>query len=149
MKLELITNTPQETQALGEKMGRLAKINMVWTMSGDLGAGKTTLTQGIARGLDITRTVSSPTFTILKIYQGRMPLYHFDAYRLEGTHQELGFEEMIDGDGLTVIEWPEYMEDLEQSEPLRITLHRLGETERRLILETDNEKYFAMLEELK
>lgn len=149
MKLELITNTPQETQALGEKMGRLAEINMVWTMSGDLGAGKTTLTQGIARGLDITQTVSSPTFTILKIYQGRMPLYHFDAYRLEGTHQELGFEEMIDGDGLTVIEWPEYMEDLEQAEPLRITLHRLGETERRLVLETNNEKYFAMLEEMK
>ena len=110
MKLEFITQTPQETKNLGEKMGNLSKPNMVWTMSGDLGAGKTTLTQGIARGLGITRTVSSPTFTILKIYQGRLPLYHFDAYRLEGTHQELGFEEMIDGEGLTVIEWPEYME---------------------------------------
>ena len=89
MKLEFITETPQETKNLGVKMGSLSKPNMVWTMSGDLGAGKTTLTQGIARGLGITRTVSSPTFTILKIYQGRLLLYHFDAYRLEGTHQEL------------------------------------------------------------
>lgn len=68
----------------------------------------------------------------MKIYQGRLPLYHFDAYRLEGTHQELGFEEMIDGEGLTVIEWPEYMEDLDQTQPLRITLHRLARTAVRL-----------------
>ena len=114
-----------------------------------MGAGKTTLTQGIARGLGITRTVSSPTFTILKIYQGRLPLYHFDAYRLEGTHQELGFEEMIDGEGLTVIEWPEYMEDLDQTQPLRITLHRLGENRRQIVLETDNEKYVELMEALK
>ena len=99
--------------------------------------------------MGITRTVSSPTFTILKIYQGRLPLYHFDAYRLEGTHQELGFEEMIDGEGLTIIEWPEYMEDLEQTEPLRITLHRLGEDRRRIVLETENEKYAALMEALK
>ena len=137
MKLEFITETPQETKNLGEKMGSLSKPNMVWTMSGDLGAGKTTL------------TVSSPTFTILKIYQGRLPLYHFDAYRLEGTHQELGFEEMIDGEGLTVIEWPEYMEDLDQTQPLRITLHRLGENRRQIVLETDNEKYVELMEALK
>ena len=149
MKLEFITETPKENKNLGEKMGSLSKPNMVWTMSGDLGAGKTTLTQGIARGLGITRTVSSPTFTILKIYQGRLPLYHFDAYRLEGTHQELGFEEMIDGEGLTVIEWPEYMEDLDQTQPLRITLHRLGENRRQIVLETDNEKYVELMEALK
>ncbi len=149
MKLEFITETPQETKALGEKMGSLSKPNMVWTMSGDLGAGKTTLTQGIARGLGITRTVSSPTFTILKNYQGRLTLCHFVAYRLEGTHQELGFEEMIDGEGLTVIEWPEYMEDLDQTEPLRITLRRLGENRRQIVLETESEKYVELMEALK
>ena len=122
---------------------------MVGTRSGELGDGKTTRTQGIALGLGIPRTVSSLSFTIWKIYQGRLPLYHFDAYRLEGTHQELGFEEMIDGEGLTVIEWPEYMEDLDQTQPLRITLHRLGENRRQIVLETDNEKYVELMEALK
>ena len=149
MKLELFTENAQETRALGEKMGQIAKENMVWTMTGDLGAGKTTMTQGIARGLGITRTVSSPTFTICKIYHGRLPLYHFDAYRLEGTHQELGFEEMIDGEGLTVIEWPEFMEDLDDVEPLQITLLREDEDRRKIILESDNEFYFELMEALK
>ena len=149
MKLELFTENAQQTRALGEKMGQIAKENMVWTMTGDLGAGKTTMTQGIARGLGITRTVSSPTFTICKIYYGRLPLYHFDAYRLEGTHQELGFEEMIDGEGLTVIEWPEFMEDLDDVEPLQITLLREDEDRRKIILESDNEFYFELMEALK
>ena len=147
MKREWITRSRQQTQALGEQMGKLAEAGMIWTMSGDLGAGKTTLTQGIARGLGITRTVSSPTFTILKIYQGRLPLYHFDAYRLEGTHQDLGFEEMIGTDGLSVIEWPEYLE-LDMAQPLQITLRRHGEDEREIVMETTNERYYAMLEEL-
>ena len=149
MKLEFLTGNAQETRALGEKMCKIAEENMVWTMTGDLGAGKTTLTQGIAKGLGITRTVSSPTFTICKIYYGRLPLYHFDAYRLEGTHQELGFEEMIDGEGLTVIEWPEFMEDLEDVDPLKITLLREDEDRRRIILESENELYFDLMEALK
>ena len=94
--LEVCTQNLEQTHALGEKIGRAAQKNMVFLLDGDLGAGKTTLTQGIAKGLDIRRNVTSPTFTILKIYQGRMPLYHIDAYRLEGTVQDLGFEELME-----------------------------------------------------
>ena len=86
-------------------------------------AGKTTLTQSIAKGLGITKTVSSPTFTICKIYHGRLPLYHFDAYRLEGSDEELGFEEMIEGDGLAVIEWPQYIESMIPEDVLNISIH--------------------------
>ena len=139
-----------DTFAFGKKLGEAAEPGTVYTLVGDLGVGKTVLTQGLAEGLGITEAVNSPTFTILQVYEeGRLPLYHFDAYRLEGTHQELGFEEMIDGEGLTVIEWPEYMEDLDQTQPLRITLHRLGENRRQIVLETDNEKYVELMEALK
>ncbi|MBR3349221.1 MAG: tRNA (adenosine(37)-N6)-threonylcarbamoyltransferase complex ATPase subunit type 1 TsaE, partial [Solobacterium sp.] len=78
------TDSIEETHALGRRIGESVSENMVILLSGDLGAGKTTLTQGIAKGLGVKRTVTSPTFTILKIYRGRMPLYHIDAYRLEG-----------------------------------------------------------------
>ena len=139
-----------DTFVFGKKLGEAAEPGTVYTLVGDLGVGKTVLTQGLAEGLGITEAVNSPTFTILQVYEeGRLPLYHFDAYRLEGTHQELGFEEMIDGEGLTVIEWPEYMEDLDQTQPLRITLHRLGENRRQIVLETDNEKYVELMEALK
>ena len=139
-----------DTFVFGKKLGETAEPGTVYTLVGDLGVGKTVLTQGLAEGLGITEAVNSPTFTILQVYEeGRLPLYHFDAYRLEGTHQELGFEEMIDGEGLTVIEWPEYMEDLDQTQPLRITLHRLGENRRQIVLETDNEKYVELMEALK
>jgi tRNA threonylcarbamoyladenosine biosynthesis protein TsaE len=85
---ERMENTDKQLRrntSLGEKLGRNAKENMVFLLDGDLGAGKTTLTQGIAKGLDIKKNVTSPTFTIQKIYHGRMPLYHIDAYRLEGV----------------------------------------------------------------
>ena len=115
--LEVCTQNLEQTHALGEKIGRAAQKNMVFLLDGDLGAGKTTLTQGIAKGLDIRRNVTSPTFTILKIYQGRMPLYHIDAYRLEGTVQDLGFEELMEDEGLTVIEWSEYVSWLIPEKP--------------------------------
>ena len=144
------TFDPKETYDLGVKMGEQARAGQVICLNGDLGVGKTVFTQGFAAGLGIAGPVNSPTFTIVQQYEdGRLPLYHFDAYRLEGTHQELGFEEMIDGEGLTVIEWPEYMEDLDQTQPLRITLHRLGENRRQIVLETDNEKYVELMEALK
>jgi tRNA threonylcarbamoyladenosine biosynthesis protein TsaE len=93
------TDSLEETHQLGEILGRNAMANMVFLLDGDLGAGKTTLTQGIAKGLDIHKNVTSPTFTIQKIYHGRLPLYHIDAYRLEGVDQDLGFEEYFYDDG--------------------------------------------------
>ncbi|MEA4874784.1 tRNA (adenosine(37)-N6)-threonylcarbamoyltransferase complex ATPase subunit type 1 TsaE [Anaerorhabdus sp.] len=142
------TNKPEETKELGKQLGLLAKENMVFTLTGDLGAGKTTLTQGIAKGLNIEKTVSSPTFTILKIYHGRMDLYHFDAYRLEGLHQDLGFEEMIDGDGLTVIEWPMYIQDMIGEEFLEIEIKFIEEEVREFVLKANGKAYEELLGEI-
>ena len=93
---------------------------MVFLLDGDLGAGKTALTQGIAKGLGIRRAVTSPTFTIQKIYHGRLNLYHIDAYRLENTQQDLGFDEFFYDDGLTVIEWAQFVPYLIPEEYLKI-----------------------------
>ena len=144
--LEVCTQNLEQTPALGEKIGRAAQKNMVFLLDGDLGAGKTTLTQGIAKGLDIRRNVTSPTFTILKIYQGRMPLYHIDAYRLEGTVQDLGFEELMEDEGLTVIEWSEYVSWLIPEEYMKVTISLLEEDSRRFVFEAHGEQYEKLLE---
>ena len=88
--------------AFGEKLGNALESHSVITLTGELGAGKTTLTKGIGRGLGIKKIINSPTFTIVKIYEGDKTLYHFDAYRLEDSDDDLGFEEMIDDDGICV-----------------------------------------------
>lgn len=146
--LEVCTENLEQTHALGEKIGRAVRENMVILLDGDLGAGKTTLTQGIARGLGISRNVTSPTFTILKIYQGRMPLYHIDAYRLEGAVQDLGFEELMEDDGLTVIEWSEFVSYLIPDEYLKITISLLEEDSRRFVFAADGMQYEELLEEI-
>ena len=144
--LEVCTQNLEQTHALGEKIGSAARKNMVFLLDGDLGAGKTTLTQGIAKGLGIRRNVTSPTFTILKIYQGRMPLYHIDAYRLEGTVQDLGFEELMEDEGLTVIEWAEYVSWLIPEEYMKVTITLLEEDSRRFVFEAHGEQYEKLLE---
>jgi len=148
MKKIIQINSIEETKNLGARIGKLCFENCVITLSGDLGAGKTTLTQGLAKGLEIKKTVSSPTFTILKIYQGRLPLYHFDAYRLEGSDEDLGFEEMIDGDGVAVIEWPQYMEREIPNDRLEIIIRRLNDDQREFEFLSYGRQYDAMLEEL-
>lgn len=142
------TENVGETHALGEKIGRAVSENMVLLLSGDLGAGKTTLTQGIAKGLGIRRNVTSPTFTILKIYRGRMPLYHIDAYRLEGVSQDLGFEELMEDDGLTVIEWSQFVPEIIPDEYLSVSIHLLDEDRRRFDFEAKGGRYEELLEEL-
>lgn len=130
-KYTVETNSRKETQELAYKLGNLLNEPLVIIMRGDLGAGKTTFTQGLAKGLDITQNVNSPTFTIFKIYYGRLPLYHIDAYRLEGVSQDLGFEEYIeDSDGVCVIEWPMYVQDLIPEEYLEIELLHQEEEKR-------------------
>lgn len=146
--LEVCTENREETHVLGEKLGRAAGENMVFLLEGDLGAGKTTLTQGIARGLGIRRNVTSPTFTILKVYQGRMPLYHIDAYRLEGMVQDLGFEELMEDDGLTVIEWSQFVSWLIPDEYLRVTITLLENDRRRFVMEANGAQYEKLLEEI-
>ena len=93
----MISKSYTETINLGEKIGKLLTKDMVIILNGDLASGKTTLTKGIGKGLDVKDTINSPTFTILKIYNGRLPLYHIDAYRLEESNYDLGFDEYDDG----------------------------------------------------
>ena len=149
-ELNLKTSSKEETQRLGETIGTLVKPDMVFLMKGDLGAGKTTFTQGVAKGLGIKRTVTSPTFTIQKLYRdGRLTLNHIDAYRLEGISQDLGFEEyMMDG-GLTVIEWSEFAPDLIPNEYMSITITLDEDFSRNFKFEAVGQEYETLLEEIK
>ena len=98
---EFIANNEEETMDFAERLGELLQPNQVITLDGDLGAGKTTFTKGLAKGLGVKRTVNSPTYTIVKEYRGRMPLYHMDVYRLEDSEEDIGFDEYFSGEGVT------------------------------------------------
>lgn len=149
-ELKIKTNSTEQTHLLGNKIGSLVHENMVILLDGDLGAGKTTLTQGIAKGLSIQRNVTSPTFTIQKIYHGgRMNLYHIDAYRMEGIEQDLGFEEYFYDDGLTVIEWSQFMKYLIPENYLMISIHLLEDGSREFHFIAHGAEYEKLLEDLK
>ena len=149
-ELTIRTASMEETHRFGEKLGQEVRENMVFLLDGDLGAGKTTLTQGIARGLGIKRNVTSPTFTIQKIYHGgRMELYHIDAYRLEGISQDLGFDEFLYDDGLTVIEWSQFVSELIPEERLMISIHLLENGDREFVCTAYGAEYEELLEAVK
>ena len=116
--------------------------------SGFLGAGKTTFTQGLARGLGIEKKVTSPTFTIMKEYRGRLPLYHIDAYRLENITQDLGFDEYIDSDGVCVIEWADFIRYVLPEELLNIEFTINDDDSRTLKLKAYGERYEEVIAEL-
>lgn len=109
-----ITRTPEQTQALGQALGGLAQVGDVFALYGDLGAGKTCLTQGLARGLGVAAEVQSPTFVLVREYVGRMCLWHIDTYRLRSIQEaeESGLTDYLPGDGVTVVEWAEKIEGL-------------------------------------
>jgi tRNA threonylcarbamoyladenosine biosynthesis protein TsaE len=136
-----ISHSPSETEALGEAWGRSAHSGLVLGLSGDLGAGKTQLVKGLARGLGITQRVHSPTFALVSIYTGgRLTLFHLDLYRLETRQQILaaGLEEYLTPDGVTVIEWAERWFDYDHaknSEVRWVKIETLSETERRITYE--------------
>ena len=111
--LTFTTSSAEETITLGEKIGRLLKKGDIIAMQGTLAAGKTTITKGIAQALGITDTITSPTFCLISEYQGKMPLYHMDVYRLDGTEDfiNLGTDDMLYGDGVSIIEWSEKIMD--------------------------------------
>ena len=143
-----ITSSSNETRQLAEKLGTLVFPNTLITLNGQLGAGKTTFTQGLAKGLGLQRKVTSPTFNILKIYKGRLPLYHIDAYRLEDIDQDLGFEEYIDSDGVCVIEWSDFLPNLLPDERMNVSLEILEDDSRKLTFSVQGEQYERLLEEL-
>ncbi|MDR1411068.1 MAG: tRNA (adenosine(37)-N6)-threonylcarbamoyltransferase complex ATPase subunit type 1 TsaE [Spirochaetaceae bacterium] len=107
--IEIITRSPEQTEALGEKLAKYLKAGTVVALRGTLGTGKTCLAKGIARGLGVKETVTSPTYTIICEYEGTLPFYHIDAYRLsgDGEFEALGAGELLYGEGVTVIEWSE------------------------------------------
>lgn len=109
------TRSPEETFRLGYEMGKAACPGQVFTLNGDLGVGKTVFTQGLAKGLGIEEPVSSPTFTIVQVYdEGRLPFYHFDVYRIGDVEEmeEVGFDDYVMGDGVSLIEWAERIEEI-------------------------------------
>ena len=107
-------------------------VEMCWLLEGDLGAGKTAFTKGLAKGLGVTRMVNSPTFTIIKEYMGSLPLYHMDVYRVSESEEDLGFDEYFEGDGVTVVEWAHLIKDHLPEEILTIYIYRLSDTSRLL-----------------
>ena len=129
----MITKSAAETRALGEKLAGRLQPGDVLLLEGDLGAGKSELTRGIAAGLGVTETVTSPSFTILNVYEsGRCPLYHFDWYRLESAEElfELGMDEYLGGDGIALVEWPGRCPEAVPADCLRIRIEAAGDNER-------------------
>ena len=132
--MEIISHSPAETEALGEQLGRAAQRGLVIALSGDLGAGKTQLVKGLARGLGIAARVHSPTFTLVNEYAGgRLRLFHLDLYRLETREQILsaGLEEFLQPDGVAVVEWAERIYDL------RLTIYDLRKVQIEIVSETE------------
>lgn len=148
MKKEIFINNIQEIIDLGKRIGEFSFPNMVITMEGDLGAGKTTMTKGIALGLGITDIVNSPTFTIMKIYQGRLTLYHLDVYRINDPYSDFELEEYFENNGVCVIEWASQITPILPDELLEIIINDLGDNKRKVILQSNNPKYIDIIEEV-
>lgn len=147
-KYEFTSTQVSETMEFAKKIAKRLKPQDVITLEGDLGAGKTTFTKGLAEGLNIKKTVNSPTFTIIKEYQGDLPLYHMDVYRLEDSYEDLGFDEYFEGNGVTVVEWAHLIEDQLPSERLTIYLEHGQDQSRTIKLEPIGPRYEELCKEL-
>lgn len=108
--IDMYSQNENELIAIGERIGMACKVNQVLVLSGDLGAGKTTLTKGLAKGLEIVQMIKSPTYTIVREYEGRMPLYHLDVYRIGDDPDSIDLDDFLYGGGVTVIEWGELLD---------------------------------------
>ena len=121
------TFSPEETFRIGEEIGQKACPGDVYTLIGDLGVGKTLFTQGVAKGLEIEEAISSPTFTIVQVYEeGRLPFYHFDVYRIGDVDEmdEVGYEDYVYGDGVSMIEWADLIEEILPEKYTRVTIEK-------------------------
>ncbi|MFC0562153.1 tRNA (adenosine(37)-N6)-threonylcarbamoyltransferase complex ATPase subunit type 1 TsaE [Halalkalibacter alkalisediminis] len=144
----LITESPEATMELAEKLGEIVKPGDVITLEGDLGAGKTSFTKGLAKGLGVKRVVKSPTFTIIKEYNGRIPLYHMDVYRMEDDTEDLGLEEYFYGEGVSVIEWPSMILAQLPEDRMIISLLHMGETSRKITIYSTGARSSELVKEL-
>jgi len=148
---QIISHSPEQTQRLGTRIGELALRGDIFLLSGELGTGKTCLTQGIAWGLDIDEYTLSPSFVIVREHQGRLPLYHIDLYRLDDIAEimELGLDNYLYGDGVCVVEWAEKGLSILPAEHLLIEISYLSDTERSLTLKSGSQRYREILAQLK
>ena len=142
----MISKSQEETINLGEKLGRLLSKGDTICLKGDLAGGKTTFTKGIGKALNIKQVINSPTFTILKIYNGDLPLYHIDAYRLENSHYDLGMDEL--DDGVMVVEWPEYYKDYLPQEYLEINFTYIDDNTREIVFNAYGDRYESIIKEI-
>ena len=134
--MEFITNSPEETEAVGQALGKVLKAGTVLAYEGDLGAGKTAFTRGLARGLGAKDPVTSPTYTIVNEYlSGRLPLFHFDMYRLASSEDlwDIGWEDYLDRGGVCAVEWSENVADALEK-PIRVCIEKTGEESRRITI---------------
>ena len=138
--MQYITNSPSETEAIGAALGKILPAGTVIAYRGDLGAGKTAFTRGLARGLGYTDMVTSPTYTIVNEYLGgRLPLFHFDMYRLRSSDDlwDIGWEDYLDRKGICAVEWSENVADALE-DPVCVTIEKTGAESRRITLEGGN-----------
>ena len=135
--MEFITHSPEETEALGERLAKILTPGTILAYRGDLGAGKTAFTRGLARGLDCREQVTSPTYTIVNEYLGgRLPLFHFDMYRLHSSNDlfDIGWDDYLDRNGICAVEWSENVADA-MEDPITVTIEKIGENARRITIE--------------
>lgn len=150
--LDLVSHSSLHTERLGERLGRAARPNDVFALSGELGAGKTVLARGVAIGLGIDAAdISSPTFIIMREHAGgRLPFFHIDLYRLEGVDlANTGWEECLDAGGVTVIEWPDRAGQLLPDDRLDVKLEHIADTKRRIVLTARGPRSARLVEELR
>lgn len=135
--MKFISNSPSETEKIGYELGRELLPNDFVALFGDLGSGKTVLVTGIARALGIDGHITSPTFSLINEYKGKLPLYHFDVYRLEGGEGlfDIGFDDYIENGGVCAVEWSENIEDFLPPRHYRVTIKGSGDNEREIEIE--------------
>lgn len=139
---EVVTHGPEETEQVGERLGRRLEPGAVVALTGDLGAGKTCFIRGLARGLDVRQPISSPTFVLVNQYAGRLPVYHIDAYRTASLTEllDLGFDEYVSGAGVTVIEWADTLRPLIPADAIWVHISGLGDEPRTISIQTPEER---------
>jgi tRNA threonylcarbamoyladenosine biosynthesis protein TsaE len=148
---KLVTHSAEQTQKVGISIGKLAEPGDIFLLIGDLGAGKTCLTQGIAYGLDIQEYTLSPSFVIMRELHGRLPLYHMDFYRLENIAEisDLGLDDYLFGEGVCVIEWANKGLTVLPEDHLLIGIDYLADNERSFVIEPRGERYIRMVQQLR
>ncbi len=150
-QLQLTSHSPEQTRQLGARLGELVQPGDIYLLVGNLGTGKTCLTQGIAWGLNIKEYTLSPSFVIMRELYGRLPLYHIDLYRLDHIEEiaDLGLDDYLYGNGVCVVEWAEKGLSVLPPEHLAIQISFLGDTERRFLIKPSGKRYRELLGQLK